>query len=91
MSFIVQGNPVIFIESTIHAREWISAATVSYLVNQLLTSNDTEIQKLAQNYDWIIVPILNVDGYDYTHQKVCTTNSLMEETILSRSVNKMNS
>lgn len=91
MSFIVQGNPVIFIESTIHAREWISAATVSYLVNQLLTSNDTEIQKLAQNYDWIIVPILNVDGYDYTHQKVCITNSLMEEMILSRSVNKMNS
>jgi len=63
------GNPTIFIESTIHAREWITVATATYVLNELLTSNDTDIVNLAQNFDWVIVPVLNVDGYAYTHTK----------------------
>lgn len=65
-----QGNPTIFIESTIHAREWITAATTTYFLNELLTSNNTEIRNLANNYDWVIVPVVNVDGYEYTHNRV---------------------
>lgn len=65
-----QGNPIIFIESTIHAREWITAATATYFLNELLTSSNADIQSLAQNYDWIIVPVLNVDGYAFTHSTV---------------------
>lgn len=68
--FLVQGKPTIFIESTIHAREWITAATATYFLNELLTSSDPEIRELADNYDWIIVPVLNVDGYTYSHSKV---------------------
>lgn len=64
------GNPTIFIESNIHAREWITAATVTYLLNELLTSNKTEIRYLANNYDFVIVPVMNVDGYVYTHTTV---------------------
>ncbi|XP_055294989.1 zinc carboxypeptidase-like [Sitodiplosis mosellana] len=62
-----KNNSTVFIESTIHAREWISVATATYILNALLTSNDPEVQSLAQNYDWIIVPVLNVDGFAYTH------------------------
>lgn len=65
-----QGNPIIFIESTIHAREWITAATATYLLNELLTSNQTNIRYLANNYDFVIVPVMNVDGYVYTHTTV---------------------
>lgn len=66
----MQGNPTIFIESTIHAREWVTVATATYFLNELLTSSDPSIVDLAQNYDWVFVPVLNVDGYSYTHTRV---------------------
>lgn len=68
--FQLQGNPTIFIESTIHSREWVTVATATYLLNELLTSNDEEVKKMAENYDWVFVPVLNVDGYAYTHSHV---------------------
>lgn len=68
--FLVQGNPLIFIESTIHAREWITAATATYILNELTTSNDADIKELANHYDWVFVPVVNVDGYAYSHSKV---------------------
>nr|ABA29649.1 carboxypeptidase A [Mayetiola destructor] len=61
------NNPTIFIESTIHGREWITAATATYLLNELLTSTEPEVIELAQNFDWVFVPVFNVDGYAYTH------------------------
>lgn len=27
--------------------------------------------EIAQNLDWIFIPVLNVDGFVYTHEKVC--------------------
>ncbi|XP_055295139.1 zinc carboxypeptidase-like [Sitodiplosis mosellana] len=62
-----EGNPTIFIESTIHAREWVTVATATYFLNELLTSDDGEIRKLANNYDWVFVPVVNVDGFAYSH------------------------
>ncbi|XP_053958408.1 zinc carboxypeptidase-like [Anastrepha ludens] len=62
------GNPGIFIESNIHAREWITSATATWFINELLTSEDEDVVNLAQNYDWYIVPVLNVDGFVYTHE-----------------------
>ncbi|CAD7086390.1 unnamed protein product [Hermetia illucens] len=63
------GNKGVFIEGGIHAREWISPATVTYITNQLLTSSDAEVRALAERYDWYIVPHVNPDGYVYTHNK----------------------
>lgn len=60
------GNRAIFIEANIHAREWISGATSTYVLDQLLRSTDPEIQDLANNIDWYIIPISNPDGYEYT-------------------------
>lgn len=65
-----QNNPIIFIESTIHAREWITVATATFILNELLTSTDPEIKDLANNYDWVFVPVVNVDGYAYSHSSV---------------------
>lgn len=62
-------NPGVFIESNIHAREWITSATATWLINQLLTSKDDLIRELAESHDWYIVPVLNVDGFVYTHEK----------------------
>ena len=59
-----------FIEANIHAREWISSATATYFINQLLTSTDPEVMDLAENIDWHIIPVMNPDGLSYSHTDV---------------------
>lgn len=66
----LQNNPVVFLEANIHAREWITSATATWFLNQLLTSTDPVIQDLAQNINWYIVPVFNVDGFAYSHTVV---------------------
>lgn len=54
------------LEANIHAREWISPATATYVLDQLLRSTDPAVQDIGRNVDWYIVPITNPDGYEYT-------------------------
>ncbi|KAK9310411.1 hypothetical protein QLX08_000380 [Tetragonisca angustula] len=71
-----EGNPGIFIEGGIHAREWISPAVVTYILNELILSDDSRVRYMAESYDWYIFPVFNPDGYEYTH----TTNRLWRKT-----------
>ncbi|XP_005183491.3 zinc carboxypeptidase [Musca domestica] len=61
------GNKAIFIESNIHAIEWISSATTTCFINNLLKAETKEMKRLLKSYDWIYVPVLNPDGLEYTH------------------------
>lgn len=61
------GNKGIFIETNIHAREWISSATSTWIVNELLTSTDPAVRDIAENIDWWVLPIANPDGFVYSH------------------------
>uniref|UniRef100_A0A1A9VMH3 Peptidase M14 domain-containing protein n=1 Tax=Glossina austeni TaxID=7395 RepID=A0A1A9VMH3_GLOAU len=63
------GRKAIFIESNIHAREWITSAAVTYLIKELLFSTNVGVRKVAESVDWWIIPVLNVDGFVYTHEK----------------------
>jgi murein tripeptide amidase MpaA len=65
----------------IHAREWISPATVTYILNKLLTSEDPVIQDLAQSFDYYVLPSVNPDGFEYTHT---TVNLLSKVTVAKR-------
>ncbi|KAF2900585.1 hypothetical protein ILUMI_05602, partial [Ignelater luminosus] len=60
------GRKGVFIEGGIHAREWISPATVTYLLNELLTSTNSTIREVVESRDWYIFPSVNPDGYVYT-------------------------
>jgi murein tripeptide amidase MpaA len=60
------GNKAIFIEANIHAREWISSATATWTINELLRSQDAAVRDIAENYDWYIIPVTNPDGYEFT-------------------------
>jgi len=62
-----ETRPAIWIDSTIHAREWITGAVGTYIIDQLLNSNETEIQSWLDDYDFYILPITNPDGYEFTH------------------------
>ncbi|VVC97745.1 unnamed protein product [Leptidea sinapis] len=67
IDFKKKENPVIgMIESGLHAREWITPATATWMINEFLTSSNTEIRNLAENVVWHIFPVLNPDGYKYT-------------------------
>uniref|UniRef100_A0A182SUF2 Zinc carboxypeptidase A 1 n=1 Tax=Anopheles maculatus TaxID=74869 RepID=A0A182SUF2_9DIPT len=41
-----EGRPGVFIEGGIHAREWISPATVTYILNELVNSEDAQVRAL---------------------------------------------
>lgn len=64
-----QGNPTIFVEGGIHAREWISPATATFILNQLLVSDDSAVKDLSTNFNWIFFPTVNPDGYRYTFEQ----------------------
>ncbi|CAG0924936.1 unnamed protein product, partial [Notodromas monacha] len=60
------GSPHKFwIDGGIHAREWISPATVTYIINELVNNYEAN-QELVDAYDWYILPVHNPDGYEYT-------------------------
>lgn len=61
-------KPVVIIESGINPREWITIPSALNVVNRLL-ENDTQF---LDKSDWIIIPVINPDGYEYTHTNVRT-------------------
>ena len=65
---MIQNNRAVFIEANIHAREWISSATATYVLNELLFSDNPEVRDIALNVDWYILPVFNADGYEYTRE-----------------------
>jgi len=65
---IAFGNPtkpVFYMHCTIHAREWIATTSCLWIINELL-NNDPARANLLNNFYWIVVPIQNIDGYEYT-------------------------
>ncbi|KAJ3662738.1 hypothetical protein Zmor_007069 [Zophobas morio] len=69
-------NRTAFIESNIHAREWITSAVATWTLNELLTSNEPNVRQVAESHDWYFVPVFNPDGFVYTK----TTNRMWRKT-----------
>ncbi|KAI8440674.1 hypothetical protein MSG28_009032 [Choristoneura fumiferana] len=64
-NFQDRSKPIVYMESLLHAREWITLPATLYAIEKLVI--DVEEQDLLQNIDWIIMPIANPDGYEWTH------------------------
>jgi hypothetical protein len=58
-------KPIVFIDSGIHAREWVGHQSTLYLLHQLVT-NEVVTRELVDKVDWVIVPNVNPDGYAYS-------------------------
>ncbi|KAK4036131.1 hypothetical protein OUZ56_028196 [Daphnia magna] len=59
------GKKAIVVDGGIHAREWISPAFVTWLINELV-ENYAAHPQYVDNVDWYIMPVINPDGYQYT-------------------------
>ncbi|KAG5868272.1 hypothetical protein JTB14_032987 [Gonioctena quinquepunctata] len=60
------SNKAIWIDGGIHAREWITPAVVTYIINHIILNFENEPHYM-RNIDWYIAPLLNPDGYEYSH------------------------
>lgn len=58
-------KPLVFIEGGCHAREWVSQASIMYLINRLV-EDPVSSNELLTDTDWIITPNLNPDGYEWS-------------------------
>ncbi|KAJ3100296.1 Carboxypeptidase A4, partial [Phlyctochytrium bullatum] len=59
-----KGPKAIVFHGGIHAREWISPATTTYIANFLATN--ATAAPLLDKFTFHVIPVLNVDGYAYT-------------------------
>jgi len=61
------GNkPAIWIDGGIHAREWVSPATVTWMLKALVENSDNSTSDLLDGLDWYILPSHNPDGYAFS-------------------------
>ncbi|KAK4016628.1 carboxypeptidase B [Daphnia magna] len=56
----------IFVDGGIHACEWISPATVTYIVRELV-ENYAAHPQYVDDVDWFFMPLVNPDGYEFAH------------------------
>ncbi|XP_047126490.1 carboxypeptidase B isoform X1 [Hydra vulgaris] len=57
----------IVIDCGAHAREWLAPSTCMYIINKLTLEHPSlKNTKLIKRFNWIIIPVLNPDGYAYT-------------------------
>ncbi|KAF9124143.1 hypothetical protein BGW39_008421 [Mortierella sp. 14UC] len=64
----LKEKPQIWWQGLQHAREWAGGSTVQFLTHHL-TSNygkNDNVTAILRDTEFVIVPIMNVDGYDYT-------------------------
>jgi carboxypeptidase A2 len=60
----------IWIDCGIHAREWISPATCVWVIDKLIkdyNGNNANIMSILAYYEFHIMPVQNVDGYEFSH------------------------
>jgi carboxypeptidase A2 len=62
------GRRALWLDATIHAREWLATATLLKITSHFIDdyATDSEVQGLLATYDFYFVPIVNPDGYVYT-------------------------
>jgi len=75
-NFEDSSKPIYMLTAMIHAREWVTTPTLLYSVHRLVVNLRSQDRDLQEDIDWIIMPLLNPDGYEYSH----TTARLWRKT-----------
>lgn len=74
----------IVITGGVHSREWISVSSVLYTIYSMLELYNENPSKIFSKLDFLFIPVLNPDGYEYTwtHDRLWKKNR--QETLLPR-------
>ena len=63
-------SPFLFVNELffpgIHAREWLAPSSAIYIINQLVERREN-ISSGMKSLDFYIIPVLNPDGYEFSH------------------------
>lgn len=63
------SRPVVFIDAGVHAREWAAHATSLFFLHELLENRYQNLD-ILENVDFVVIPDVNPDGYDYSREYV---------------------
>lgn len=58
---------------TFNIYDWNYMSSVSQMLET--RNSNADVRFMLDNYEWVILPVLNVDGYEYTHTGVCKDNN----------------
>ena len=72
------GRPIYYIDGVHHAREWPAAEYTMLFIHHLVESfgKDKEVTSLLKRARVIAVPIVNVDGFDYSREAAVQNSNL---------------
>jgi hypothetical protein len=61
-------RPAVLFNTLIHAREWVPPMANMFVAETLINGygNDPYLTDLVDRVEWLFVPVLNPDGYEYT-------------------------
>lgn len=62
-----EEKEIVWIDGGIHAREWISPAVVTYIVEHFVR-NWQNLPESIRSKAWYVMPVMNPDGYVYSRQ-----------------------
>lgn len=76
------NKKVFFMNCGIHAREWVSPATCMYIIKQIVSKygKDKSVTAMLDKMDFVIMPVLNVDGYVFTWNRSSRRNRFWRKT-----------
>jgi len=60
------SKKAILVHGGIHAREWISTATVVHLIEIFSKGTDPILNELLKTFEFHFIPVVNGDGYEFT-------------------------
>ena len=60
--------PVVFMHGCHHSGEWITAMGMVYFFEKLVRgySEDPDVTRLLEAFEWIMVPVVNLDGFEFS-------------------------
>lgn len=62
------SKPIVLLDAGLSPREWIGTAQALYIIRELVENSNNK--ELITNVDWYVVPLVNPDGYEFTHTQV---------------------
>jgi hypothetical protein len=75
------GRPVFYLDALHHAREWPAAEFTMIYAHYLAEryGKDPQITRLLEKARVIVVPIVNVDGFDYSRESVTSAHQTLAD------------